>query len=541
MIEHMFDPSWSADDTVAQLCEQVVTVQDGLREQEWRELVLAARWADLHGPESVLGDGDRDGERGGWSGGERLRVAGGGGTPEVAEFACAELGLLMGVGPIAAGNLIRDAVDLQHRHPLTWALLSQGHGRVWKARQVARMVHAAGLTREQAWVVDAAVVEYVDTLTWSAFTRLVEARIIEADPAAAEARREAAALDRFVSTGRSNEHGLAVLVAKASAGEVIYFVAVCDRVAQILALHGDSDPVDVRRSKALAILANPAAALALLEAHTTAEPHPDDPDPDPDVPDPDPVPDVEEDSGACEDPDGSEEESEDAEHGPVAASVDGSGLASSPVPAGPLCVSCGGVRVDPEALRPRAVLHVRISAESLRTGLGVASCEGTGPVTVQALADLLGHHRVTVRPVLDLRGQVPVDAYEVPHAMREALRLARPSSVFPWTRSGSPGVDLDHTRPYVPVGAGGSPRQTRIGNLGPLTRFGHRVKTFGRGWQLRQPSAGVYLWRTPHGYWFRVDDDGTRPLGRDPDLTPHSPPRPGTAMERAFADLLAHA
>ena len=42
---------------------------------------------------------------------------------------------------------------------------------------------------------------------------------------------------------------------------------------------------------------------------------------------------------------------------------------------------------------------------------------------------------------------------------------------------------------------------------------------FGRGWRMRQPSPGVYLWRTPHGYWFRVDDDGTHPLGRDPDLS----------------------
>jgi hypothetical protein len=26
----------------------------------------------------------------------------------------------------------------------------------------------------------------------------------------------------------------------------------------------------------------------------------------------------------------------------------------------------------------------------------------------------------------------------------------------------------------------------------------------------------VYLWRTPHGYWFRVDHHGTHPLGKNP-------------------------
>jgi hypothetical protein len=41
-------------------------------------------------------------------------------------------------------------------------------------------------------------------------------------------------------------------------------------------------------------------------------------------------------------------------------------------------------------------------------------------------------------------------------------------------------------------------------NLGPLARGHHRAKTFG-DWQLHQPLAGLYLWRTPTRYWFRVD------------------------------------
>jgi hypothetical protein len=52
-----------------------------------------------------------------------------------------------------------------------------------------------------------------------------------------------------------------------------------------------------------------------------------------------------------------------------------------------------------------------------------------------------------------------------------------------------------------------------------MVRFAHRIKTHGRGWQHSQPSPGTYLWRTPLHYWYRVDNDGTKPLGRDPDLT----------------------
>ncbi len=45
----------------------------------------------------------------------------------------------------------------------------------------------------------------------------------------------------------------------------------CDRIAQILLLEGDTDPVGARRSKALGILANPARALALLTRHAGAD------------------------------------------------------------------------------------------------------------------------------------------------------------------------------------------------------------------------------------------------------------------------------
>jgi hypothetical protein len=49
---------------------------------------------------------------------------------------------------------------------------------------------------------------------------------------------------------------------------------------------------------------------------------------------------------------------------------------------------------------------------------------------------------------------------------------------------------------------------SRLDNYGPLGRFHHRVKTHGR-WVLRQPFAGIYLWRDPHGQVFLVDHSGT--------------------------------
>ncbi len=81
---------------------------------EVRILCDVARWADLH---SRL-----DGTDCGVSlpGMERLVRLGGEGTPQVAEFACAELGAVLAMSPYAARALIEDALDLRHRLPRLW-------------------------------------------------------------------------------------------------------------------------------------------------------------------------------------------------------------------------------------------------------------------------------------------------------------------------------------------------------------------------------------------------------------------------------------
>ncbi len=137
---------------------------------------------------------------------------------------------------------------------------------VWQARHVASRTRATGLTLAQARQVDDTTTPYLASLPWGRFLELLEARIIAADPDAAEARRLAAELERFVVTGQSNEHGLKTLIAKATAGEVIYLVAMVERIAEILLQQGDTDPVGARRSKALGILGHPARALALLQS-----------------------------------------------------------------------------------------------------------------------------------------------------------------------------------------------------------------------------------------------------------------------------------
>ena len=74
-------------------------------------------------------------------------------------------------------------------------------------------------------------------------------------------------------------------------------------------------------------------------------------------------------------------------------------------------------------------------------------------------------------------------------------------------------MDLDHTQPYRPRNKGGPPGQTRLGNLGPMSRSSHRAVTHG-GWRRAQPGPGYFVHRSPQGYVYLVTNQGTLALGR---------------------------
>lgn len=511
---------------------------------EARRFALAVHWVQIHAGEALEDERRRTG-RGLLPGMERVSRSGADGTPLVTEFAASEFGAVARMSPVGAASFQTDAVNVHYRHPLLWRAVMDGSGRVWQARQVARMCASAGLTREQARFVDAATTSYLSTLPWLRFRTLVEAKIIEADPAAAEERARAAAMARFVRTGQSSEYGLKTIVARAEAGDVIFFTAMVDRIAQVLAELGDTDPVDVRRSKALGVLANPARALRMLQEAAPG----DDP--------------VVGNDDACDEPashDGNDENDEndeatageDADAGlEPCPDCDGTGVAGDPTPfvRRPL----GGPTpdlgtVDPRRLLPAATLYIHLHQQSLTDGGGVARMEGVGPITLDQVRAFLRHTNVTVVPVLDVAGQAPVDGYEAPARIREALHLRGPACAFPWATHTGRRKDVDHVDIYVPPDDGGPPGQTAMDNLAWLARLSHRLKTHGR-WRLRQPAPGVFEWRSPHGYWWRVDHAGTHHLGKEtepgrpPDRGDPAPdPAPDSAvspLEAAFAGLVA--
>ena len=156
-------------------------------------------------------------------------------------------------------------------------------------------------------------------------------------------------------------------------------------------------------------------------------------------------------------------------------------------------------------------MYLHLSAEDLAAGRdGVVRWEGEGPVTHAFVHEHLRPlHSYDLRPVIDLAHQAPADAYEIPDRLREAVRLRTPADGFPYASNTSRRVDADHTTALDTRTALPRDGSTRLGNLAPLGRFTHRVKTHGR-WVLRQPFDGILLWRDPHGQVYLVDHTGTR-------------------------------
>jgi Domain of unknown function (DUF222) len=156
------------------------------RQAEVDLLRVAYQWAVLHDPDRL------DPAESALPGREQGRMFGGAGTPEVSEFAAAELGARIGRSPYAARQLMADALDLHHRLPHHRAGVEAGTIRASYARYVTAKTR--DLTKDEAAFVDAAVVESADgRIPWSRFELLVEAKVAAAAPEAAREREEKAA------------------------------------------------------------------------------------------------------------------------------------------------------------------------------------------------------------------------------------------------------------------------------------------------------------------------------------------------------------
>ncbi len=455
--------------TEAELLDHADEVSRVQRECEAQVMRIAVQHAIINNPETL------DPEVAKLPGRERAKRFGGAGTPDVAEFAAAALGARLGISSGSAHSLMADALDLMIRLPQLWRRVEGLEVKASYARFVARRTR--DLTVDQASYVDEQIAEAADgRIPWTRFEDLLTGLIVASDPEAAAVRERANAERQVANPTRSTQDGMRGFFIRAPFAVIAMLDARVQWIADILATLGDTDDLDARRVKAIAILANPHQAVALIEAFVQWRDRPECP-----------------------------AEARAGQHAGVRPTIDWS-------------------QVFPSVT---LFAHVYVGSEATRT----VRVEGHGPVTEAWVREHLGPHvTFTIRPVLDLADQAPVDAYEIPDRHRQAVHLMTPADTFPWGVSTSRTQQIDHTEAFDHRGP---PGQSRVGNYGPMTPFHHRIKTHAR-WQVRQPFPGIDVWRDPHGATYVVDHSGTRRVPADGGLSPAE-----AQVSRALFELVA--
>ncbi|MFI5622611.1 HNH endonuclease signature motif containing protein [Nocardioides sp. NPDC051685] len=112
--------------------------------------------------------------------------------------------------------------------------------------------------------------------------------------------------------------------------------------------------------------------------------------------------------------------------------------------------------------------------------------------------------------VVDLAEDIEATGYVPTARQRRQAALIHEKCSFPYCQARAEHCDLDHRVAH----ADGGPTSSQ--NLTPLCRRHHRMKTH-HGWRYHRLRAGVYRWRSPHGYQYIVTPTGTVDVSNDLD------------------------
>jgi 5-methylcytosine-specific restriction endonuclease McrA len=434
-------------------------------------LDLAARWADLHPPESIHSAASFT-----VAGCEQEEPIAGPGTPLVAEFCVAELGTVLGITSVSAKKLIGHALELRHRLPRLWAQVHTGRVPAWRARAVAEVtIHSTPeLTVEAARFVDAQVAAVAGKIGPAQLDRLVAETIkrfdlAEADPAADPEDGYLHVDPRHVTIHDEDVHfaGTVRLEAEIDLADGLDLQQALAHGAATQRALGSVESLDARRAKALGDLARTQTALDLrgngFEARSART-----------------------------------STTDDGSDLPVAREV---------------------------------VLHAHFDA-NLSGDTTVFSPtgrleEGQRLVLLEQLKSWCRDSRtkITVKPVIDLNQEKGAPGYEVPDRIRDHVILRDRTCVFPFCGRPARGCDVDHVIEYDhDADAEGRPQPgpTETENLGALCRFHHRLKTHST-WRYDMVTPGVFEWTSPHGHRYRRDRSGTTALDPPDSSAPRIP------------------
>ena len=427
---------------------------------------IAVEFCAFNSPDGLRGEATLPGTDG------EVRLAGEG-APGVSEFAVVEFGAVTGRSTDAARAYLGRLLELRHRLPGTWRQVRCGRVPVWRGLRVAE--HTIGLPADGAAWVDARVAGVAGRVGPVVLERLVAEAIVRFDPEAAaqaavealESRHATVTVEQVLTELGAGGVATGRLDAVLDVADAVELDAVLAELAADLAAAGDTDPLEVRRAK----------ALGLLARGQTVD-----------------LPDTSDPTGADQTRQtGGAQHAERGEGKPF--------------------------RRHRRRRPRRVVLHVHLPDTALR-GCGDGFGQLTTPtgrpvglVTVEQVQDWCGslEAQVVVKPVLDLAATITSAGYTPSPRLREQVVAINPTCVFPHCTRPAADLDLDHIEPYQPEDP---TTATSTDQLAPLCRRHHRVKTHG-GWHYLMLTRGEYLWTSPRGYQWITDDTGTRDVSKD--------------------------
>jgi hypothetical protein len=238
-----------------------------LREREALKLRLAYQWAVMHPATADSGVET-------WGGALLPTILtneeslGGDGTPAVAAFMSEAFATAIGASPTAGAQLIGDALDLHHRHPLLEKRVQRLEVPVWQARRVAQQTHR--LPYAGARWVDQQLASRTDGAVGPIITdRLVAEAVATFDPEAHEEREKDTRSASDVKLNHPHPTDFAGASELHAHGDTLTLKTFHDLLCAIAHqrwLDGDTDPLGVRKIKAIALITALATSQAALDA-----------------------------------------------------------------------------------------------------------------------------------------------------------------------------------------------------------------------------------------------------------------------------------
>lgn len=443
--------TWSVDELASAAAENIRAQM----RVECNLLRIAAEWALKHPGDGLPFDVKIN------NGADIRRVVvPGDGCPDVAEDAASALATETRMTPGQAHALIRDAVGLRFRFPLLWARIEAGNVPAWQARRVVEQTQMLSL--DQAASVDRSIAGYLGALSLTRLDNRIQAEILRVDTAAREKAAQAGLKNREVRFGRADDNNMTSFWGSMPAGDAVITDANLDRLADVLMARKDDLPAGVPargasskeewRSVALALYTgNPVLVTQLLgeaqhpdlfndlfaHADTTPGTNTDTATNTGTTPGTAREGSTPTSAEGHDSSDYKDVDHEDAGH----KDADGDGLDQTADSVREQLIAEVVNRIDPTKLLPNVTLYAHVNAEAfLKSGhcsdgdseAQIARIEGIGPALLPTIRTWLGDGaNIRLQPILDPDGIQPVDRYETPDRMRDALLARTPASVFP--------------------------------------------------------------------------------------------------------------